>query len=264
LLKEHTLSYILENYRKQEKLNLRQFEDLVGLSFSYLGKIESGKATPSKSTLINLARNMGESPYRLLVAAEFQVDLIKDLSIRDIHLQDHQIINLLKRYRIYALGHLKNLIELKGLSRFYLTRLNHDYDRFINIVKGEFPLSIEETQNLCNTIRINFTDAFKLVKVDYDNELVGDLEDGEMALQLSKYIESKKQIVEKETITAKEKNSGDENQIRKQTTTSIAALEMTKDQILEFEIIDDNLTLDEVIYLRESLDLYRRLRLGSK
>ncbi|MCM3739188.1 helix-turn-helix domain-containing protein [Oceanobacillus luteolus] len=62
----------LKAYRTEEKnMSLRDFADLIGISFSHLSKIERGEHVPSKTTVSMIANALGLEKDKLFLLAGY-------------------------------------------------------------------------------------------------------------------------------------------------------------------------------------------------
>ncbi|PAE27875.1 hypothetical protein CHI07_16880 [Paenibacillus sp. 7884-2] len=65
----------IKTYRTEEKkMNLRDFADLIGISFSHLSKIERGEHFPSKTTVGIIAESLGLEKDKLFLLAGYVSD----------------------------------------------------------------------------------------------------------------------------------------------------------------------------------------------
>ncbi|MFA1821214.1 helix-turn-helix domain-containing protein [Virgibacillus oceani] len=63
--------FIKEFRTKEKKMNLRDFADLIGISFSHLSKIERGEHIPSKTTVGMIAESLDIDKDRLFLMAGY-------------------------------------------------------------------------------------------------------------------------------------------------------------------------------------------------
>lgn len=70
---------MLRNWRAERKMGLRTLADKVGMSFTYLAKIERGElGPPSEGLLLRLARALGRPSGELLNAAKrLSADMVR-------------------------------------------------------------------------------------------------------------------------------------------------------------------------------------------
>ena len=62
---------MLKSLRVEKKISQRKLAELVGIDFTYISKIECGtEAPPAESTIINIAKYLGEDSDKMLLAAK--------------------------------------------------------------------------------------------------------------------------------------------------------------------------------------------------
>lgn len=98
----------LRALRLQRKLNQRKLADVVGIDFTYLSKIETGKMPPpSQETIKRLAGALGADADELLLLADKVPEDVKDVItespelpafLRQIRGLPHEDLEKLKRY----------------------------------------------------------------------------------------------------------------------------------------------------------------------
>lgn len=193
---------------------MRDLSDQIGLSYGYLGKIERGDVQPPKETVILIAEKIGESPYDLLVAANYSVNIEKDIPVEDLHWTDEQVTVEMMRYRIYPHHLLNEKIKERRYLKFTLhIELNNTKERVQQIMAG-YHVSLQEAVSLCHLLEDKFCELF-FVKPVQNIRFIGQRKNEEVALQIHKYVEKqldnwkKKEQVERDSIKYSSLKFGD-------------------------------------------------------
>lgn len=73
-MKTFELGDYIRNQRVSKNITLRKLEEISGISFSHLSKIERGTHQPSKETLEILAKSLDTDEYQLLLLAGYSTE----------------------------------------------------------------------------------------------------------------------------------------------------------------------------------------------
>ena len=80
---------MLKTYRKKRDISQRELSAAVGIDYTYISKIENGKADPpSEEAIIKIAETLGEDPDVMLITAkkiptEFKNLIFKNKDVLD-------------------------------------------------------------------------------------------------------------------------------------------------------------------------------------
>jgi transcriptional regulator with XRE-family HTH domain len=246
--KNTTIGTILNRYRAKNNLSLRALAEKVGFSYSYLAKIERGEIfLIPKDTVGLIAEKLDLSPYRMMICAGHEVDIEKDVRTIDLKLSDEELKDLLQKYRIYMLfHHLSTLFSNYKISiDKILNAIRMTKERLEDIFSGE-PVALDEVVTICLQFNKRFDELFQIVRVNYDVKFKGMQNDEDVALAVHSYIERNRKLFRKPYLEVA-------------STSEIAFNTNTNHQ--NFDELGGTLTDDEIIYLRQCLNVYRGLKL---
>jgi SOS-response transcriptional repressor LexA/transcriptional regulator with XRE-family HTH domain len=190
--KQRELREILSEYRKKHDISLRQLEEMVGLSYSYLSKIERNEVIPPRDTVLQLADGMKLSKYQMLLSAGYAVDLERDLLINRIDWSLKDLENqLTTKYQIVATPFFNKLLDSKRLTSKKLSNIMRiDLETTIEIISGRKPITYELARNFCMVLAVYFFNIFRVKKPTYDVKIMGAFNDEEVALLIHRSIET--------------------------------------------------------------------------
>jgi transcriptional regulator with XRE-family HTH domain len=257
-----TLGEILTEYREQNGLGLREAAEKIGISYSYLGKIERQDVRPPKETVIKIAETLGLSVYRLLNSSGYVVDILKDVRTVDLNLTHVELLEVLEKHRIYATMYLRQEVyKVEPNYRKFCDKINFEYERFYDITTNERYTTLHEAATLCLFLNVNFSDVFQIKKVNYDVKFIGMQKEEDVALQCHMMIEKfkiksrekKNESSDEIAVTAENDNSRKIN-----FSTHAISQELINSDMKKY-LLDIN--DDELYYLVRQLQLYRQLRL---
>lgn len=189
-----TLAEIMTRYREQNSLSLRQMEEVVGLSFSYLSKIERGEIQPSKDTLKSISNKLNIPYYRLVIAAGHTFDLETDLgeeSVYENSKEKNESYRLLgDAYQIYTLPIVRDIVTKNNISLSVLSSITEiPVSNVEKIINMDLPIGLEVAAKVNIFYNIQFYKVFQILKIEEDQDENRELE---IALSVHNHIESQK------------------------------------------------------------------------
>ena len=97
-MKPDTFGAWLRQRRKERDISLRRMAELVGVSFSYLSKVETGDMPPpGAETLALLGAQLGVSPSRMYLEAGIVPPHVKEAFRRGVSIEVYgQVLRLLE------------------------------------------------------------------------------------------------------------------------------------------------------------------------
>jgi len=119
--KTNKFGEFLRNYRNNEKnMSLRDFAELIGISFSHLSKIERGEHTPSKTSVGMIAEALQLDKDKLLLLAGYAPEGDSEIPIRTEDEYD-------------SLEEIKKLVDDYGIKDLFF----HNIDDWKNLTKDD-------------------------------------------------------------------------------------------------------------------------------
>lgn len=258
-----TLGEILTEYREQNGLGLREAAEKIGISYSYLGKIERQDVRPPKETVIKIAETLGLSVYRLLISTGYVVDIQKDVRTVDLNLDHTDLLHVLEKHRIYATMYLRQEIyKVEPDYRVFCERIDFEYERFYDIISKTRHATLHEAAILCLFLDAKFSDVFQIKKINYDVKFIGMQKEEDVALQCHIMIEKFKIKNREKMLRSDEIAVTTEYEDSKKDGFSRNALSL---DLLNSDMKNYLLDVseDELFYLMHQLQLYRQLKLRN-
>ncbi|MDO4289268.1 MAG: XRE family transcriptional regulator [Eubacterium sp.] len=157
----------IKNYRKENRLTLKQLEEASGISAGYISKIERGTVNPSVKNIQKLCFALG------ITANELMIDDTEVKTLSDSHAGHSYVLRKSDRIPIYGITNAMDFESVfEDTPNFKLNAMTlapemkeqsytiHSYDEFGIIAKGVLGISIGEVdyrlaEGDCIMIRAN-------------------------------------------------------------------------------------------------------------